>query len=500
MKNKLRRSILNTTFRTKLVLLFGFFAIIILIANMMLYSIINRLTNRLEDVYESNVELNELDSTLTLLQASLEEYVSTRSSDSLDNYYRYEQELTNQEKNLNDITSDDEILLAEKNIRGLCESYLKITSNTVAAKRGRNVELYAELSEQATNLEEVIHTYIYSLNNELFKSNSETYLQVNQSVSRGETLSVIVLLAVIAGSLIIISIMTGMMIMPLNRLAYVANEVADGNFDIDLIPVRTHDEVGVVTGAFNQMVGSIKEYIVEQRETMERENEMKERDLMMQSHLKDAQLKYLQAQINPHFLFNTLNAGAQLAMMEDATKTGELLANTAAFFRYNVRNVEDATLGEEIRLVDNYIYICNVRFAGEIIFTKEVDESLADVRVPSMILQPLVENAFNYGIRNIGREGRIELDVFQKDGRIQISVWDNGNGMTQERIHEIMNDEHPSPDPRSTSSNGVGVRNLMERLKLYFEEQATFEMLSEGEGMGTEILISFPDLREGKES
>ena len=163
------------------------------------------------------------------------------------------------------------------------------------------------------------------------------------------------------------------------------------------------------------------------RLTMERENRLKERDLMMQSHLKDAQLKYLQAQINPHFLFNTLNAGAQLAMMEDAEKTGEFLENTAEFFRYNVRkNDQDATLGEEIHLVDNYVYILNVRFSGEILFSREVDESLLEVRVPSMILQPLVENSFNYGIRDIDWEGRIELSVYRQKENICISIWEIG--------------------------------------------------------------------------
>ena len=219
---------------------------------------------------------------------------------------------------------------------------------------------------------------------------------------------------------------------------------------------------------------------------------------MMQSHLKDAQLKYLQAQINPHFLFNTLNAGAQLAMMEEAERTERFLANVAEFFRYNVRkNDKDAALGEEIRLVDNYVYILNVRFSGEILFTKDVDDSLLEFRIPSMILQPLVENAFNYGIRNIGRKGRIELSVYRKGQKICISVWDNGTGMDKERIEQVLSGQAQA-DERRPGSNGVGMKNVMERLRLYFQGQADFEIVSEGIDKGLEVLITIPGEQEGK--
>ena len=107
-------------------------------------------------------------------------------------------------------------------------------------------------------------------------------------------------------------------------------------------------------------------------------------------------------QINPHFLFNTLNAGAQLAMMEGADRTYEYVQNVAQFFRYNVKkNNETVSLRDEIELVDNYIYILNVRFSGDIHFEKHIDESLTNIQVPSMLLQPIVENSINYGIRDI---------------------------------------------------------------------------------------------------
>ena len=185
-------------------------------------------------------------------------------------------------------------------------------------------------------------------------------------------------------------------------------------------------------------------------------------------------------------------------MMEDAERTGLFLENVAEFFRYNVRrNDQDASLKEEIHLVDNYVYILNVRFSGEILFSKEVDESLLDVRVPSMILQPLVENAFNYGIRNISWEGRIELSVYRQGDKICISIWDNGSGMEPERIEQVLKGEIREVDLKA-NSNGVGMKNVMERLKLYFHDRAKLEIISEGKDTGTEVLITIPGAGEEK--
>lgn len=114
-------------------------------------------------------------------------------------------------------------------------------------------------------------------------------------------------------------------------------------------------------------------------------------------------------------------------MMEDAEKTSIFVEKMADFFRYNVKKgEEDATLEEELEAVDNYIYILNVRFAGDIHFSKKVECDVENVRVPSMILQPVVENAVNHGIRNIDWEGHIELSVERWKDHIEISVRDNG--------------------------------------------------------------------------
>jgi len=192
-----------------------------------------------------------------------------------------------------------------------------------------------------------------------------------------------------------------------------------------------------------------------------------------------------------------LNAGAQLAMMEGADRTYQYVQNVADFFRYNVKkNNDTVTLAEEIALVDTYIYILNVRFSGDIHFRKEVDESLLTVQVPSMILQPLVENSVNYGIRNIDWEGEIVLSVYRMEDAICISIKDNGIGISQDKIDKIMSSRLRAAD-LSKDSNGIGLDNVIGRLRLFLDEEDVISIISEGENKGTEVLIYIP-VKEGE--
>ena len=308
------------TLRQKLTALFLLTAVIILAVNLYMFALINRMTGRVEEVYISNVSLNELSGALDRVQESMEEYLNTKSSDAMEDYYRSEQAYRELMEGLNTRTTDNQMLLTEKNIHGLSESYLVLAEEAIQAKRGRNVEKYGQLYEDADLLYNEIHTFIYSLNNAQFKDNSRNYQVLLDSLRYMELISIVVLFLVLLGNISLIVVSTRNVTMPLHQLARAAGEVSGGNFDIGRIPVQSMDEVGIVTNTFNEMVENIRNYIEQLRVTMERENRLKERELMMQSHLKDAQLKYLQAQINPHFLFNTLNAGVQLRSEEHTSE------------------------------------------------------------------------------------------------------------------------------------------------------------------------------------
>ena len=309
-------------------------------------------------------------------------------------------------------------------------------------------------------------------------------------------MNTLITIAIALFNIFLVIIMVNQITRPLLVLASASNQVAEGNFDVELPPVVTADELGAVTNAFGQMVTSIREYIEKVKNSMKAEKEAQERELLMETHLKEAQLRYYQAQINPHFLFNSLNAGAQMAMMEDAEKTYSFIQNMADFFRYSMKSLNtDVDLKEEIELVDNYVSIMNVRFSGDIHYEKSINCDIIGIRVPCMIIQPVVENAIGYGIRNISWEGKIQLEIHREGDEILIQVRDNGIGISQDRLSDIRSGKtsHTSSDK---NSNGVGLGNVQKRLNLYYNKENLFSIDSEGENMGTLVTIRIPAQEE----
>lgn len=474
--------------QVKLIAVFLVTCMVLLVVNIMLYQSMNRIVQRLDSVYATNVSLNELQDLLDHTQDSLVEYLNTKSTDAMQDYYKYEDAYLGMVRKLNNDTVNQELLIMEKNIRGLSMEYLEITNKVIDAKRGRNIDKYKVYYEEATELYDIISTHIYSLNNQRFVANSRNYQILQSAVGYSQMTNTVILILVAIANTILVFILTREMTQPLKKLSLAANKVAEGDLEVELLPVTTNDEIGVVTYAFNEMVQSIKLYIKQIRQNMEQESAMKERELMMENHLKDAQLKYLQAQINPHFLFNTLNAGAQLAMLEGADRTYTYVQNVADFFRYSIKSKEETTLEDELIQVEHYIYILNVRFSGDIHFKMDVDDSCRTITMPGMILQPIVENSVNYGIRDIDWEGRIELSATREEEYVCISIRDNGIGMSQEKIDKILSGQLKKDDI-SKNSNGVGLDNVIQRLRMFYNKEDVIEITSVGRNMGTEVAI-----------
>ena len=361
------------------------------------------------------------------------EYLNTKSTDSMEQYFDATQQYRDYLSDLMLQGQGRDNMAILQDIQGLSDTYLSVAEETIQAKRGRVVEKYNAGYERSEKIYGYINAYIYSLNNEQFRQNSEKYAALRSSLGSLAVVTMSVILSVALINILLTFVMT--------------KNIMD--------PVR-------------------------------------QKEIMMETHLKDAELKYLQAQVNPHFLYNTLNAGAQLAMLEDAERTSGYLQNVAAFFRYKIKGEEkETTLEQEIALVDNYIHILNVRFSGEIHFSKELDDKCLSVSVPGMILQPIVENAVNHGIRDIEREKKIILKVESLPELIRVRIEDNGVGLSEERIKEIMSG-NAGENPMMKDSNGVGIANVISRLRLFYDREEVMHIFSEGRDKGTIIDILIP--------
>ena len=478
--------------RNKLLVIFMIPTIMLLSINAYINAEINTMIDDISGIYASNTMLNELQIRLTQVHRYLETFLDTRDTEAIEGYLRNQQEFSSRLEQLNGRLLDDDSMITQKNIRSISEEYIRTADRAVEAKRGRNVVKYKEYYDDADRLFSYINSYIYSLNSRQLQCNSHNYEALFTSLKYSETANLTILCMTSALVTLLVFLLTRGITDPLQRLAEAAEQVANGSLVAEVSGPVANDEVGIVTAAFNQMVVSLKDNMEQARQRIALESAMKEKQLLMEAHLKDTQLKYLQSQINPHFLFNTLNACAQLAMLEGADRTYTYVQNVADFYRYNVRKKDGvATLAEEIGLVDNYIYIINVRFSGEIHFIKEIEEGVTDVPMPAMILQPLVENSINHGLRDVEWEKKIWLSVYRENDRICVSVRDNGIGISPEQTQSILNNDL-NGNGLQEHTTGVGLRNVIGRLRLFYNRDDVMEITSTGSGMGTEVAVFIP--------
>lgn len=137
-----------------------------------------------------------------------------------------------------------------------------------------------------------------------------------------------------------------------------------------------------------------------------------------------------------------------------------------------------------------------MRFSGEIHYEKQIDESVLSVRMPAMILQPIVENCVNHGIHEMEGKGKIQLQVYRKEELVCISIRDNGKGINRESVEKILNGTYRN-ESNTGSSNGIGMDNVIARLKLYSEMEDVMRIYSDGNDLGTEVIIYLKKREEG---
>lgn len=502
-KNLMRKSkhFFNQSLRTKLILPVILTMAVSLIINLFLFGRIDTTVKNMDQAYATNIRLGELEGLLRELEGQVYQYLNIQSQDALDGFTRNREIFGAMIEEIDDTITDHPARRMERNIRSLAISWLELADGAVQAKQVHDVASYKASYEEIQKIYSYLLAYMRGLDDLRFKANSENYNVLYQYLRYLELFIIAVLVGVTCCLMVLLYVIIGNFTSPLEKLARKAKEVGRGNFGIALEEPKSEDEVGTVTIAFNQMIASINDYIQKTRESMELEIQMKERELAMENLLKDAQLKYYQAQINPHFLFNTLNAGQQLAMMEDAERTYVFIENMASFFRYRLKsNGETSTLQEEIGLIDNYMYIMNVRFSNEIHLEKSIDSRLSDILFPGMVLQPVIENSLNHGLAEAEWEKRIWFSVTQENGDAVICIRDNGVGISEQVLEELRTGNVHTPTDKTDTRNGVGLANVRERLRLYFDRTDVMRVESDGEGQGAYVTIQVPILRKTQEN
>lgn len=278
---------------------------------------------------------------------------------------------------------------------------------------------------------------------------------------------------------------------PIVRLAQKMRK-ADPN-QLAFTEVNTRDEIGLLERGYNSLVQRVKELI--------------EHEYQREIDVKNAQLAALQAQINPHFLNNTLHMIGGMALAKQAPEIYQVTKVIGDLLRYSISEGEElVSLDDEIRHMSNYLYIQQQRFAGRCEVLLDNRYSGSGIRLPKFTLQPLVENAFEHGLQRKEGSWRLDIRIAPAGSRLAFLIKDDGVGMTRERLSQIRLDvlgRADGPPPPADNDGpkrrrGIGLKNVDSRLSLRYGERYRVRIFSEA-GVGTLIAIALPLERKGED-
>jgi len=294
----------------------------------------------------------------------------------------------------------------------------------------------------------------------------------------------IVISILIIVSAVVASIVSRTIANPLKKLIREMRQVEIGNFR-GMVNVSSYQEINILVASFNRMVSRIEELI--------------ERVKISSVSEKNAELQALQSQVNPHFLYNTLDMIYWMLDEKENDRLGELVLSLSSMFRYSSEWKDGAkvTLREELEQINHYLTIILIRLEGRLRVEKTIDERWLDIRLPKMTVQPIIENAVKYGLESLKRQGVLKLYTQEVGDVLKIVVEDNGNGMTAERLAWLKQSINcPIPKVSGTGSSGIGLQNLHRRLQHMFGERYGLEIESIPD-QGTRVAVVLPLPMEG---
>ena len=274
---------------------------------------------------------------------------------------------------------------------------------------------------------------------------------------------------VIIVSFIIVYKLSSWITKPVINLRNKMKKVMDGDLKVN-VEVDRNDEIGNLEESFNNMIKWLNESI----------EEIKEKEKQK----RIAELSFLQAQINPHFLYNTLSGVRFLISMNKNEEAEEMLFEFTKLLRNVLPKASELiTLKEEIEIVEAYIDLQKIRYPNQFEVYIDIGEAIRDIKVPALILQPVIENAIFYSIDNEGKKGQINILGYSEEERIIIEIKDNGKGMSDSQINNVFKNKE--------SINRVGLVNVHERIQLNYGKVYGIEIISE-KGKGTSVRYILP--------
>jgi sensor histidine kinase YesM len=482
----------------------GTFFILVVSTTYILFSARN-LQTILDQSFERERFIKSIQEDLRDYQVPLLDYLSTMSSNALSQILIDSQALRNKIPD-REIIPSNKTELRERELYAVIISYLDLADRAIEEKRARDISAYIQLYDEMSALLSYINAEIDIISTGRFLNQLELF---EVFIGNSGNVQVWNLLFIIFISIFTVLVLVWSMekiTKPLIRISTMAGELAAGNFSIDDLESSPMHEIDHLVAAFNQMKNEIRRYIEEihwQEKIKQEYMRERIRNMNMEGLIRRMEIYSLQAQMNPHFLFNTLNTGVQLAIVEGAERTGEYIEHLAQMFRHVIRNKDVIVfLRHEIEGLNYYFYILRIRFAKRLDLVLDYEEEMLDqYKVPVSILQPLVENCIVHAFKNMKGTLSVIVRVEKIDERLVLSVTDNGSGMRREIAEKLLN---PQTIDESALSRVTGLENVIQRLYFFYPDDPDVIKIESGidgdngsgNNPGTRIIISIDTRRE----
>ncbi|WP_449354248.1 sensor histidine kinase [Virgibacillus natechei] len=467
------------TIRGKLLVYFFVFVILFQITAVSIFVSSNELTNSYDDSFQRFLLLNSISQKSEELYTHTYSFVTNTTANNEADYFETKELLEDKIDQLATAFNDtDQIEI--KNYSNVMETFIHESELTVGFVLQDDIENYTYHLEETR----IASDYIQAATLELIDVELTAYQGFYEELQvRNENFFLFIIFLFITTIMLAIFFVIWFsrgITQPIHKLSHAAKEVSEGDLLGEPVNIQSTDELKLLGDTFNNMRSNIHGLVEEIKDQSE-----------LDRLVKEMELKHLQNQINPHFLFNTLNTISKMAYLEDAKSTSGLIDSVATLLRHSLGQIDKTiALRDEVEVVRDYFHIQKVRFSERIQFELKIDENCLEIEVPRLTLQPLVENAFIHGIEEKEDGGVITLQTYESAGAVIVEIQDDGVGMKQDTINKLLSlsnleEEHVG------HSTGIGLTNVMRRLQLHYQVDNIVEIESEL-GEGTTIRLVLP--------
>ncbi|WNB91773.1 histidine kinase [Bacillus sp. NEB1478] len=442
--------------------------------------------NQYNEILQRYIRMNEVTSTSQKVVTNLNNYLLEPTKANLT-------ELNHSKENLN--RAKDEVLSLRNtenefdltNYMNLIDSLIETTDRSLMFYSEKDTEASDKEFTEATRISKYISDMTLTLIDTELKTYDRFYRGIIDQSAEFKKLGIWLMLLITLLLLMITYWFSLSITRPVQLLTRAANELSAGRFDKE-IKVDSNDEISFLAQTFNRMRISINNLFQEIQQKAQLEHELQQSKLL----LKESQLRNLQSQINPHFLFNTLNTLSKKAYLEGSEETSDLLVSVAGLLRYNLKWLDRAvTLRDEVVVIQQYMNIQKARFTDRLTLNMDIDEACLEVQIPGLTLQPIIENAVIYAVEPREEGGNIWFRIKDGDNQVIIEVEDDGPGIQEHKIKQIVEGELVQTGAAST---GIGFSNVVKRLKLFYGMENLMDIQSHI-GLGTKVVLRIPKTR-----